>query len=178
VAVDSSGNIFFSDGEGRIREINTDGIISTVAGGGNLYPGDGGAATNALLNNPQGVSVDAYGSLFIADSVHNRIRKVNVQGPTFLATNVFPIVTNYDVVISSPYGSVTSSFATITEVFGPGIAAEFERPLEPRNGRAVAIHRLTRHQLCAAGGDQPCSANQLATGRDQFCRRQQQLDIC
>ena len=125
VAVDSSGNIFFSDSNhGRIREINTAGIISTVAGGGNIYPGDGGAGTNAILIIPQGVAVDAYGNVYFADTDHNRIRKVNIQGPTFLATNVYPTVTIYDVVVTSPYGSVTSSFATITEVFGPGISAE------------------------------------------------------
>src|ERR1700733_165187 len=60
----------------------SNGIISTVAGGGGDYPGDGGAATNAYLYYPYGVAVDLAGNLFIADSEKNagRIRKVLPDG--------------------------------------------------------------------------------------------------
>jgi sugar lactone lactonase YvrE len=82
LAVDAYGNLFISDsGNVRIREVTTNGIIMTVAGtssGG--FSGDGGAATNATLSSPQGVAVDAYGDLFIADSGNNRIRKINTNG--------------------------------------------------------------------------------------------------
>ncbi|MGA2244039.1 MAG: hypothetical protein ABSH48_03480 [Verrucomicrobiota bacterium] len=54
------------------------GAITTVAGGGN--GGDGGAATNASLQSPNGVAVDANGNVFIADSGNNRIRKVSTNG--------------------------------------------------------------------------------------------------
>ena len=48
--------------------MDTNGIITTVAGNGTAgYSGDGGAATNASLNYPNGVAVDAFGNLFIAD---------------------------------------------------------------------------------------------------------------
>ena len=61
----------------RIRKVGTNGIITTVAGNGTYgYSGDGGAATNAELNDPDGVAVDATGNLFIADTGNNRIRKV------------------------------------------------------------------------------------------------------
>jgi hypothetical protein len=57
------------------------GVITTVAGNwGRGYSGDGGAATNAELNSPQGVAVDASGNLFIADTENNRIRKVGTNG--------------------------------------------------------------------------------------------------
>jgi len=78
VAVDFSGNLFIADsGNNVIREVSG-GTISTVAGTGTAgYAGDGGAATAALLNDPQGVAVDASDNLFIADSGNNVIREVS-----------------------------------------------------------------------------------------------------
>jgi uncharacterized protein (TIGR03437 family) len=77
VAVDASGNMFIADyGNHRIRKVSN-GVITTVAGNGTIgFSGDGGAATSAQLNYPLGVAIDSSGSLFIADSHNNRIRKV------------------------------------------------------------------------------------------------------
>ena len=82
VAVDGRGNLFIADyANNCIRIVDTNGIIATVAGnGGFSFSGDGGAATNASLKDPQGIAVDAYGSLFIADYQNNRIRRVDSYG--------------------------------------------------------------------------------------------------
>jgi hypothetical protein len=81
VAVDASGNMIIADSvNSRVREVNTSGIITTVAGGGASAPGDGGPATNAVLLVPTGVAVDAFGNLFIADPGDNRIREVAPSG--------------------------------------------------------------------------------------------------
>jgi sugar lactone lactonase YvrE len=105
VALDNSGNVLICDqNDGRIRQVDTNGIITTVAGGGTNKPGDGGAATNATLNHPQGVAVDALGNLFIADSNENRVRKVGANGiittvaggGTNIATNGV-VATNADI---------------------------------------------------------------------------------
>jgi hypothetical protein len=82
VAVDSSGNIYIADGYySRIRKVDTSGIISTFAGSAATgYSGDGGPATDAELNNPWGLAVDASGNLLIADWSNYRIRKVNKSG--------------------------------------------------------------------------------------------------
>jgi DNA-binding beta-propeller fold protein YncE len=82
VAVDAAGNLFIADSyNNRIRKVDRNGIITTVAGNGSSgYPGDGGAATDASLYGPSGVAVDGSGNLFIADSGHSRIRKVDVHG--------------------------------------------------------------------------------------------------
>ena len=80
VAFDNIGNMFVVAG-GRIREVDTFGNISTVAGNGiNGYSGDGGAATSAQLDGPHGLVFDSSGNMFIADMLNNRIRKVNTLG--------------------------------------------------------------------------------------------------
>lgn len=78
VALDAAGNMFISDlSENRVRRVDTNGIITTVAGtGGAGYAGDGGPATNAMLNEPDDVAVDSAGNVFIADSANYRVRKV------------------------------------------------------------------------------------------------------
>ena len=122
VAVDAFGNLFIADtGNRRIREVGTDGIISTVAGNGTLgYSGDGGPATKAEWYWPHGVAVDASGNLFIVDVINQRIRGVVFPGPTLVLTNVRGAYAgSYDVVVSSPYGSVTSSVVTLVVALNP-----------------------------------------------------------
>lgn len=81
VAVDAAGNLFVADGNNyRVRVVDTNGNITTMAGGGTNYPGDGGAATNASLGYPWGVSVDAARNVYIADFWNNTIRRVDTQG--------------------------------------------------------------------------------------------------
>src|SRR5215208_642725 len=82
VALDHKGNIYICDLENqRIRKVDRDGIIHTVAGSGKKgYSGDGGPATKAALKDPWGVAVDREGNVYIADH-HNRVvRKVDPEG--------------------------------------------------------------------------------------------------
>src|ERR1035437_6767120 len=77
IAVDSAGHLYIADsGNARIRKVSN-GVITTVAGGGVYgFLGDNGPATSAYLNQPQGIAVDSAGNLYIADWQDNRIRKV------------------------------------------------------------------------------------------------------
>ncbi|MFC3803718.1 cadherin-like beta sandwich domain-containing protein [Cohnella sp. GCM10012308] len=79
IAFDSGGNLYIADsGNHRIRKVDTDGNISTVAGNGNDgNSGDGDAATDAELSAPVGLAIDANDNLYIADSSNNRVRKVD-----------------------------------------------------------------------------------------------------
>ena len=82
VAVDAAGNVYISDYSNQmIRKVNTSGIISAFAGtaGTNGSGGDGGPATSAMLNNPNGVAVDAAGNVYVADVGNNKIRKINTS---------------------------------------------------------------------------------------------------
>lgn len=110
VAVDSAGNLYFSDVHfHRVRKVTPDGIVSTVAGTGTAgFSGDGSPATAAQLNGPIGVAVDSGASLYIADQSNFRIRKITAAG-----------------VISTVAGDGTSGLNLDT---GPATAAQLNLP--------------------------------------------------
>jgi sugar lactone lactonase YvrE len=65
----------------RIRRIDREGRISTIAGNGkSAYAGDGGAATEASLQLPQGIAMDSRGNLYIADTFNHVVRRVDIAG--------------------------------------------------------------------------------------------------
>ncbi|MFJ8470942.1 RICIN domain-containing protein, partial [Kitasatospora sp. NPDC094011] len=78
LAVDSAGAVYFADyNNHRVRKIGTDGRISTVAGIGTAgFGGDNGPPVKAQLNNPAALAVDCVDTLYIADHVNNRIRRI------------------------------------------------------------------------------------------------------
>ena len=82
LAVGADGSVYVSDqGNHRVRRIAPSGLITTVAGTGTLgFAGDGGQATLARLNRPQGLDVRPDGTLYIADGNNNRVRKVAPAG--------------------------------------------------------------------------------------------------
>jgi sugar lactone lactonase YvrE len=82
IAAGSDGSLYIADRKNqRIRKISANGIISTVAGtNGFAYAGDGGPATKASLFEPIGLTLDAQGNLFIADTFNQCIRKVDQSG--------------------------------------------------------------------------------------------------
>jgi uncharacterized protein (TIGR03437 family) len=81
VTVDSAGNAYVTSG-GFVLEISSIGVVTTIAGSGNspFFSGDGGPATKAQLNSPEGIAVDSGGNWYIADTSNNRIRMVTSAG--------------------------------------------------------------------------------------------------
>jgi hypothetical protein len=76
--------------------------------------------------------MDAYGNLFIADTVNHRIRQVVFQGPTLALTNVGAgNAGSYHVVVTGPHGSVASSVADLTVLLPP---QNFSASLSPGQG--------------------------------------------
>ena len=82
VAVDAKGNVYSTDyGNGLIRQVGTDGIVTTIAGTGTRdFSGDEGPANKAQLDSPGGLAVDAKGVVYIADYLNHRIRRVGPDG--------------------------------------------------------------------------------------------------
>jgi sugar lactone lactonase YvrE len=79
LAFDAAGNLYIGDaGNSRVRKVTPAGIISTIAGNGVTgFSGDGGLATQARLNSPAGVAVDANSALLIVDQNGSRLRRVD-----------------------------------------------------------------------------------------------------
>jgi hypothetical protein len=101
VAVDAAGDVYIADASNNVirRVAARTGIITTVAGdfaadrasdGLGGFSGDGGPATSAQLNDPQGVAVDGAGDLFIADTFNNAIREVTPAGTISTVVNAAP----------------------------------------------------------------------------------------
>ncbi len=82
VAIDSHNNVYFSDTQNhRVRRVDSQGIVSTIAGTGEPgFRGDAGRATQAQLNAPTALAVDALDNLYIADSGNQRVRVVSSSG--------------------------------------------------------------------------------------------------
>ena len=90
IAVDPPGNVYVPDSYCRVRRVSATGQVATIAGnqapdqhGGVItcgYGGDGGPAVGAALDYPFAVAVDGTGTLYIADTYNDCIRKVDSAG--------------------------------------------------------------------------------------------------
>ena len=134
VAVDAAGNVYIADsGAQRIRKVDREGKITTVAGSGNLvivppdpilgegggyyvtggFSGDGGLSTNAQLSAPWGVAVDAFGRVYIADSENNRIRKISAAATVSAASFSAAAIASKAIVAVFDVDLATASLAAV-----------------------------------------------------------------
>jgi sugar lactone lactonase YvrE len=142
MAVDSAGNLYFSDRYNfRVRRVTPAGIISTVAGSGvHGNSADGVPAANASIGQPSGVAIDHAGNLFIADQDNVRIRRMNPAG---LLTTV------------AGSGAVGHSGDG-----GPATSAQFELPTSlasASDGRIFVADRNGRVRVLVPSAPSPCS---------------------
>jgi sugar lactone lactonase YvrE len=82
VWVTGDGTIYVADTDNhRIRRVDTDGTISTVAGTGMAgFSGDGGPAARAQLNDPRAVAVDKGGNVYVGEELGQRVRRIDPSG--------------------------------------------------------------------------------------------------
>jgi len=143
---DRQGNLYIADmGNNRIRKVDAQGIISTVAGNGESISvvqawmyyqdppkmpedvKDGHPATQALLRKPMGVSIDSSDHLYIADTGHHRIRKVDASGviTTVVGNGFGQRPTIYDVGSRSSY-----LLGAFSGDGGPAQSAHLQNPVD------------------------------------------------
>jgi hypothetical protein len=130
---DLFGNLYIAD-SGGVWRLDPYNNIKRLAGGGGenvsivngipvISPSDGGVGTalNASISDPGGLTLDSSGNLIVSDTYNNRILKFFVAGaPNLGITNVGPNdVGTYQVVVSNPYGSVTSSIVNLSLSISP-----------------------------------------------------------
>ena len=78
--MDSSGNLYFTS-INCVFKLDATGTLTLIAGTSRPgYSGDGGAATSAQLNGPQGLAVDSLGNIYVADSLNHSVRMVSPSG--------------------------------------------------------------------------------------------------
>ncbi|HYM96900.1 MAG TPA: LuxR C-terminal-related transcriptional regulator [Candidatus Sulfotelmatobacter sp.] len=121
LAIGFNDALFIADtGNNVVRQLGPDGIIRTVAGTGEAgYRGDGGPADYAVLHSPGGVAFDAEGNLYIADSLNQRVRRVDVNGQ-----------------IATVAGTGTAGYAGDG---GPAVYAELHMATNPLEGMGQGL---------------------------------------
>lgn len=191
VAVDANGNVFVADTyNDRIRKIAPDGHVSTVAGAGTPGYADGDRNTS-LFDTPCGVVTAADGTLIIADTGNDRLRKITPDGNA----STLPVNVNGDE-LSSPVGLALThdNYLYVTELdrsrviqvapggsthiiagTGPGFAggaesARFNQPagiaIDPRNGELYvadgANYLVRKLNAATASDDTTAQANTIS----------------
>jgi len=108
VAVDPLGRIYLSERQRhRVWRLDGDGTMVIVAGNGaGAFGGDDGPASDAALHGPSGIFADTFGRLFIADTLNNRVRAVDVDGTirTIAGSDRRPPLDNGDILDGASIG--------------------------------------------------------------------------
>jgi DNA-binding beta-propeller fold protein YncE len=119
LALDAAGNLFIAElVNHRVRRVTADGTINTVAGSGQQgFSGDGGRATEAELNAPAWLVVDAGGNLFIGDLFNHRVRRVTPDGIISTYAGSGPVETNINLLELTPpeHGAFSGDYGPATE---------------------------------------------------------------
>ncbi len=109
LAVDSAGNLYIADKSADcVQELETDGIVSVVAGAGTNLHGDGGPATDAVLGGASAVALDRSGNLYIASG--STVRKVTASTPP----SARPIISSNGVVNGASFNAGISPNSWVT----------------------------------------------------------------
>ncbi len=162
LSTDVAGNLYIVDGNSRrVRKVTVaSGIIATVAGNGTSgFSGDGGPATSAQLNFPQGVAIDSEGAMYISDNGNARIRKV--LGGTITT------VAGTGSTTCSPNGSALSACILPTALVAKGTTVVFAEKRRLRQLLGGSVFAIAGNGSVAYSGDGvPATSTQLAYPND------------
>ncbi len=101
VAVDSAGTLYVADNS-TIRKVTATGLVSTLAGKPGPWGGADGTGPDAQFGGPGGITVDHTGTVYVADTMTNRMRKITPDGVVTTLRDAFGRVIS----IYNPHGIV------------------------------------------------------------------------
>ena len=147
LAIDKSGNLYALDGNGSIRKITPNAVVTTLAGSNIIGYADG-TGTAAHFRYPQGLAVDDRGNIYVADSGNQVIRKITPVGVVTTLAGTVGGVGSVDgigsaAVFSNPTGITVDSSGNVyvsdMGVIPLGIPILISYPLNSAN----AIRKIT-----------------------------------
>lgn len=146
IAYDSVGNLYIAETSNHvIREVDTAGEITTVAGTGTQgYAGDNGSAMAALLDSPQGLAVDGS-NLYIADTHNHRIRRVD------LTTGLITTIAGSTAGFSGDNGAATSAQLDLPSALA--VDASHNLYIADTHNHRIRRLNLTTNQINTVVGD-------------------------
>jgi serine/threonine-protein kinase len=158
VALDANGNLYIADAEDiKIRKVAPDGIITTYACSGLAgSTGDGGPVREARFNFPSGMTTDAFGNLYVADTRNDRIRKISPP-PIPQVRTESPVLTSFGGKAgfsSNPYVEVYGqNFSTISRLWAGSDFSGVNAPISldgisvTVNGKPAFIYYVSPNQI-------------------------------
>lgn len=83
IGLDGAGNLYVADaGNGSVRKITPDAVVTTFAGGSRRSGNDDGTGTEATFGSPNGLAVDSAGNIYVTDTRNHTLRKITPDGTT------------------------------------------------------------------------------------------------
>jgi len=154
VAVDRQGNVYVADYKNnRIRKINPDGLVSTLAGSGDSAFADG-VGTAASFARPCGVAVDTNGYVYVADFANHRIRKISPTG----------VVTTFAGSGRRNYNNGTGTAASFN--CPSGVAVDASGNVFVADSRNNQIRKITASGIVSTYAGSGVSGNSNGVGTD------------
>jgi hypothetical protein len=130
VATDGAGNIYVADaGNNTIRKITPGGVVTTLAGTAGITGSADGTGATASFNDPESVTVDDLGDVYVADTGNSTVRKITTAGVVTTVLGVPGVVSfspgSLPGLLSSPVGvTISGSFLFVTTGNGIAIATD------------------------------------------------------
>ena len=110
VAVDSSGNLYISDGSNYVvRKVTPTGITTTIAGQPLVSGSIDGSGSAALFGQLNGIAIDNLGNLYVTDSTYNTVRKLSLSAGSWTTTTLVSKTAG----LNNPNGIVVDSSGNI-----------------------------------------------------------------